>query len=301
MSQKKTIGPSKAAVNKPETTSTTTLRPPAVCVIVLGDIGRSPRMQYHTKSLLEHGYTVDIVGYLETDPLRQLLTDPNAKIHSLAPFPATNLPRILRYLFKTVWALLTLLAALLYVRRPRYVLVQNPPAIPALLVCSLYCALTRAQLIIDWHNYTHSILALESGPDRLIVHIARWVERRFGRKAAYNLCVTQAMQRDLREQWSIEAQVFYDRPAPQFQPIAVEQKHDLFVRLAVEYPVQFGCGVVAEQLEDGEGVEESTRFTVKTFAGDTRLRLDRPALLMSSTSWTPDEDFQILLGALDSE
>lgn len=35
-----------------------------VCVLVLGDIGRSPRMQYHALSLSKHGYTVTFVGYL---------------------------------------------------------------------------------------------------------------------------------------------------------------------------------------------------------------------------------------------
>lgn len=278
--------------------SPTPVSQPSVCVIVLGDIGRSPRMQYHAKSLLEHGYAVDIVGYLDTEPIRSLRFDPNVQIHALASFPASNLPQFLRYLFKTVWAFLTLLAALLYVRRPQYVLVQNPPAIPALLVCTLYCVLTRARLIVDWHNYTHTILALDGGPDRLAVRVARWVERRFGRKASDNLCVTQAMQYDLREQWAIEAHVFYDRPAPQFQPISLDQKHELFRRLASEYPNHFASCMLAGHSNLDE-VEECTRFTLKTVSGDTQLRLDRPALLVSSTSWTPDEDFQLLLGALD--
>ena len=34
-----------------------------VCVVVLGDIGRSPRMQYHSLSLVAAGYTVHLIGY----------------------------------------------------------------------------------------------------------------------------------------------------------------------------------------------------------------------------------------------
>lgn len=34
-----------------------------VCVLVLGDIGRSPRMQYHALSLSKHGYHVTFVGF----------------------------------------------------------------------------------------------------------------------------------------------------------------------------------------------------------------------------------------------
>jgi beta-1,4-mannosyltransferase len=34
-----------------------------VTLVVLGDIGRSPRMQYHALSFARNGYTVDFVGY----------------------------------------------------------------------------------------------------------------------------------------------------------------------------------------------------------------------------------------------
>jgi beta-1,4-mannosyltransferase len=37
--------------------------PVSVQVLVLGDIGRSPRMQYHALSIAKHGGRVDIIGY----------------------------------------------------------------------------------------------------------------------------------------------------------------------------------------------------------------------------------------------
>jgi len=39
-----------------------------VTIVVLGDIGRSPRMKYHALSLAEEGFLVNIVGYEGTDP-----------------------------------------------------------------------------------------------------------------------------------------------------------------------------------------------------------------------------------------
>lgn len=35
----------------------------SVQVLVLGDIGRSPRMQYHAISIAKHGGHVDLIGY----------------------------------------------------------------------------------------------------------------------------------------------------------------------------------------------------------------------------------------------
>ena len=38
-----------------------------VQVVVLGDIGRSPRMQYHALSIAAHGGKVDLIGYMDSD------------------------------------------------------------------------------------------------------------------------------------------------------------------------------------------------------------------------------------------
>ena len=39
----------------------------SVQVLVLGDIGRSPRMQYHAMSIAKHGGRVDVIGYQGTN------------------------------------------------------------------------------------------------------------------------------------------------------------------------------------------------------------------------------------------
>ena len=54
-------------------------------VIVLGDLGRSPRMQYHAASLAEAGHDVDLVG----------LAADRAGLEGAAPLPAlVNHPRV---------------------------------------------------------------------------------------------------------------------------------------------------------------------------------------------------------------
>lgn len=190
-----------------------------VCVIVLGDIGRSPRMQYHVHSLLRHEFNVDLIGYGDTAPMHEITDDPRVHIQRLVAFPESNLPNLLKYIFKSLWQMLSLFIALFSIRRPDTILCQNPPGIPTLFVCYAYCCLfKRCQFIIDWHNYTYSILALGASDSaaaptseaitansrRPIVRIAKWWESYFGRKSAVNFCVTKAMQADLKKTWNIE-------------------------------------------------------------------------------------------------
>ncbi|XP_060857699.1 chitobiosyldiphosphodolichol beta-mannosyltransferase [Metopolophium dirhodum] len=246
----------------------------SVCVVVLGDIGRSPRMQYHAQSLIRQGFDVDIVGYTDSPVLDDLKE--NATIIGVPkPFPFDEyVPRTIAFLFKVVWQTLTLFWAILVKRKSDIVLVQNPPAIPTLAVCWFYCLLVNAKFIIDWHNYAYSILALTLGSNAPLVKLSLFYEHTFGKLADFNLCVTKAMKDDLHKKWNIEATTLYDRPGPQFKTITLSEKHNLLEKM---------------NLND---------FTKLSESGEVQLKPDRPSLLVSSTSWTPDEDFSILLKAL---
>jgi len=58
-----------------------------VCVVVLGDVGRSPRMQYHSLSFAKEGYDVDIIGYGGSQPIRELSEHPKVRIRCLPSCP----------------------------------------------------------------------------------------------------------------------------------------------------------------------------------------------------------------------
>jgi beta-1,4-mannosyltransferase len=59
----------------------------SVQVLVLGDIGRSPRMQYHALSIAKHGGTVRLIGYLESELLPALIDNPRVSIIPLSSPP----------------------------------------------------------------------------------------------------------------------------------------------------------------------------------------------------------------------
>ncbi|CRL06341.1 CLUMA_CG019094, isoform A [Clunio marinus] len=267
-----------------------------VLVVVLGDIGRSPRMQNHCKSFVERGNLVALCGYTETEPDQEIISDPRINIYSLVPFPDVPLPRIIKYFFKIFWSAIHLLSIFFSIKKADVVMLQNPPGIPSLALCYLYCKIRRAKFIIDWHNYTWSIMALESSTKSFTVKLARLIEGFFGRRSDLNFCVTKAMKQDLYDNYNIKATVLYDRPSEKFQKISLERKHQLFQELSTLHP---------EFKAPHDDSKTSTAFTSavlnqrgSTIHNQFKLREGRPGLLVSSTSWTADEDFQILLDAL---
>ncbi|XP_072225225.1 chitobiosyldiphosphodolichol beta-mannosyltransferase [Leuresthes tenuis] len=267
-----------------------------VCVLVLGDIGRSPRMQYHALSLSKHGYHVTFVGFLDSKPHPDVLKEEKIRLVSIAEVKGVGAgPRLLAYGTKVAVQSLQLLRVLLAMELQSHLLMQNPPGLPGIAVAWLVCVLRGSSFVIDWHNYGYTIMALSHGASHPVVRLAKWYEHFFGPLATHSLCVTDAMKDDLQQNWGIRATTLYDRPASIFRETPVKLQHELFMRLADTHP-QF-------QPTGSDGLEvavERTAFTVRDPTdGAVTLRAERPALLLSSTSWTEDEDFSVLLKALE--
>lgn len=155
-----------------------------IIVVVLGDLGRSPRMQYHANSLLKQGHYVSFVGYkgevriLCSDFFRiddcikfTYVCDPFVLLQDLIPELQNNrggrlnvvrfsvpAPEALRKFlpFYLIWRVLSLFLCLFHAllisvpkgfngkRRVDGVLVQNPPAMPLLAVVYVYCNIIKA-------------------------------------------------------------------------------------------------------------------------------------------------------------
>lgn len=257
-----------------------------LAIVVLGDIGRSPRMQYHAVSARQHNCDVDLIGYSGSKLIPKLENDPAVRVHNVPEYPIfieNFCPRLFNFVLKFLWQFFTLFWMLIFVSFDA-VLVQNPPGLPALGVCWLVAKLKRCKFVCDWHNTTSSILALSLHSDHILVKISANYEEYFGRKANAGFCVTKAMKKMLKAK-KIHVEVLYDRPFMNFRPISLIEQHELFEKLGQIYPVLKGSE------------KNSTIFTRKLKDGII-LNENRPAILVSSTSWTPDEDFGILLDAL---
>ena len=176
-------------------------------------------------------------------------------------FLGYSLLKVLSQCCQLLWVLLFV------VPKPDFVLVQSPPAMPTLFLALLVARLRSAKLVIDWHNFGYTMLALKVGQHHLAVWLARWYERTVGRYADAHFCVSGAMQAELQQQWRIpNVTVLYDRPAEVFAPTPPPLRQELFRRLRDEIP-----------------------FPPTS---------NHSALVVSPTSWTADEDFSLLLGAV---
>ncbi|KAI6176750.1 Chitobiosyldiphosphodolichol beta-mannosyltransferase [Aphelenchoides bicaudatus] len=274
-------------------------------VLVLGDIGHSPRTCHHAYSLASHGVNVELVGYAGSSPHPKISENEFIKVVHLpsAPKWLNNecVPRILQLALKLVFMLVTLLWTLIFCTsfKISILLLQNPPGIPSMLICFLISRLKGASLVVDWHNYSYSMIQQSFSKkqvgsfSKICTDIAYSLEGFSGRLADHNICVSNTMREDLKDRWEIEAITLHDKPPLwNFVKTNCKDRHELFHKLFANFE-QY-----ANTLDTLNGPAESTLFT--SFNGaKARFKEDRPLLLVSSTSWTEDEDFGILLDALE--
>ncbi|WVQ99828.1 hypothetical protein IAU59_006971 [Kwoniella sp. CBS 9459] len=280
-----------------------TLRPTkekTVTILVVGDIGRSPRMMYHASSFAKKGWQVHLIGYKETTPISELIDNPLVKIYDLAEPPSLlgSLPWIFRAPIRVLYQIYSIVQIAIWTVpvNTEVLLVQNPPSIPTLPVAQLISFVSDAKLFIDWHNTGYSILGLRVGKNSPLTKIYLGVERLFGGSAWAHLFVTNALKQYLTVDWKLQGKraVLHDRPPAHFRRTTPAIQHELFNRisplLSPALPVTFSA----------KTKDDSTPFTEITTIKETSLRSDRPALVVSSTSWTADEDFSLLITALDA-
>jgi beta-1,4-mannosyltransferase len=282
----------------------------SVAILVLGDVGRSPRMMYHAESFAKLGFDTYLIGYKGSKPILSLTSLSNIRLCYLSEPPplVMRIPFVLAAPIKILYQIATILYALVFdiPRPPEFIMVQNPPSIPTLALVWLVGGIMGSKIIIDWHNLGYSILALKLGEAHPLVNIAKRFEIIFGSSAYAHLFVTNAMRDHLEQEWGLVGHraVLHDRPPSHFHKCLPLEVHELFIRLGHS---------ISPSLADflpSASPPYTTQFTeilallpksasrASSSPSSPSLRKDRPALLVSSTSWTPDEDFGILLEAL---
>jgi beta-1,4-mannosyltransferase len=240
-------------------------------VLALADLGRSARMQYHARALAASGVDVDFVGY-EGTPLPKLIDDaPRITVHRFAPSTlrlrrSSPFVYALVAIFDTLRLSYRLWRTLRTLPPPNLVLAQNPPAFPTLAISWFSLRRKNVRFVVDWHNLGYTVLRLRLGGSHPAVRLARWYERRDARTVDANLCVSRGLAAFLQSRFGVkqQAHVLYDRPASAFIPLDRMER---------------------EQFRQG-------------LYGRLGVRLGASGLIVCPTSWTEDEDFDLVIEAV---
>ncbi len=284
-----------------------------VVVLVLGDVGRSPRMQYHalSASKMPGVAKVSLVGYKGEKVLAEIRNrDPDRiSVHHIPvwEWPALRKISILHALWKGVMLLVAIAWTLLSLPRYQLLLIQNPPSIPALIVSALLTLFNGSKILLDWHNLGFSIYEENLGKQHMLVRVSRSLEWSLSKFAHGHLCVSQALQAWLRANFGVTATVFYDRPPAIFQAdlLTLPERHALLLKLGFTSAALFPTlsRPLPRPLSSSSAGTTVKEETIQTLSMDDESLVtvqdgQRTAIAISATSWTADEDFDLLLNAL---
>lgn len=248
-----------------------------VAVLVQGELAQSPRMLNHARELAAAGAEVHLLGFAGIALPPEFTQRPCFAIHEISRVGAKrwrNLPRplfIAAAALRSLW--LTLRIGWLLLRslpRPHSILVQTPPALPAAALALAAAWIRRAGLIVDWHNFAAAMLALRIGPGHFLVRVVARFEQWLARKAHANLCVSDALCQRVRPSARRSGcLVLRDRPLRQPRRVIASERDHILSR-------------VWEAL----GIEPDLSDSPD------------PVVVVSSTSWSQDEDMAMLLDGL---
>ena len=221
-------------------------------VLVLGDVGRSPRMQYHCLSLLSNGYSVDLLGYegsalvapLEralhsgSFNLRTFSNSKNGKAHG----SGGGLLGMLYYYASRAATLVKETVSRSVGCKYDVIVLQNPPALPTIFIgyvlsvlCGKVLLVDRSVLIVDWHNFGYTMFEENKKMMRAVVMAYEVLLGNFCPSGS--LCVTEGMKTELSKKLGVSRNVtvLHDRPPAIFKRVAVEEAHDMFKRLRLDF------------------------------------------------------------------
>jgi beta-1,4-mannosyltransferase len=228
-------------------------------------------MQYHAASLAAAGSEVDLIGLEGAAVMPALASDARIRVHRLPDrsFAGRSKGGVRRFVYSSIarglGQGLRLFATLMRIAKPDAILVQNPPAFPTLFIAWLAARLRGARFVIDWHNLSHTIAAVKLGDRHRAVKALARSERRWAKRAHSHLTVSKALADWLAREYKVKAAVVYDRPGDAFTRTGAEDARALWEKVARE----------------------------------AQLGIARPPLVVCPTSWSPDEDFDLLLEGLE--
>ncbi|KAK9171441.1 Chitobiosyldiphosphodolichol beta-mannosyltransferase ALG1-like [Cryptosporidium meleagridis] len=192
---------------------------------------------------------VYLVGYNETVCSSAITGDENITLQGIEKTFVDRYRKVFplwAFLFiKVVEQSLRIFITIMKIPNLSGIVLQVPPSIPAIPIALLVSFIKGAHLIIDWHNYGHTLLIADKKENtqssfirriyqQILVNSYKILEFSLGRLSHSAFCVSKAMQEDLAKR-GIQATVVYDRPNDDFKPLdSISKRHSVLFKY-------FGC------------------------------------------------------------
>jgi hypothetical protein len=181
--------------------------------------------------------------------------------------------------FKGIGILVKVIITLLNIQSYDLIIIQNPPCLPAVLAASLVSILNGSVIIIDWHNLGFKMFEERLGSKHMLVKLAFKLERAICGLAHKHICVSTAMKVWLKEHFSVNATVLYDRPAKLFtrEAPSLQQRHKLFSKLDYRDEILFptlNINLNESNISSNDSIQTAVT-TIQTISQENSNRTDK--------------------------